>query len=163
MNIQVSNLSIPTANFYVGKLVALQETSAVAGNNAALTVGAHRIRLPPELQGKPCVNGQPAGYTPAEPGFPHGKLTVRGCADYIECRDVRNASSCRVFDANNNEIQTSGGDAGAVRIDSVASSSGSELLAPGQPGVSLCYSAGEAAVRVEATVFEWSQARLGPF
>ena len=158
---------------------------------ATLTVGTHRVHLPPKLQGKPCVNGQPAGYTPAEPGFPRtftaiccwlvalwaafdrllviiladGKLTVRGCADYIECRDVTNASSCRAFDANNNEITDGDAVAAPLRIDRVdwTGRSGSEPGDGGQPDVVLSYAAGEAAVRLEATVFEWSQARLGPF
>ena len=154
LSFYVSNFSFPTRTFYVGKLVALQETAAFAGENAALRIGKHTIRLPPKLQGKPCVVGH-VGHTPAEPGFPSGKPTVLGCADYVECRDVGNASSCRAFDANNNPLLTAIGHSYGTDM--------SDAHTPLLPAVPVVYTAAQAAARVQVTVFEWSNQRLGPF
>ena len=127
-------------------------------------VGAHEIWLPPKLQGKPCVIGH-VGHTPAQPGFPKGKATVLGCNDYVECRDVANASSCRTFDANGNPVLSAVGHSYGAPVEAEEKVAEKEEEVPVKvlPAVPILYAAAETAARVELTVFEWSQSRLGPF
>jgi hypothetical protein len=166
----VSNFSRPNVTLFLARLDALQETAASAGENAALRIGDQSIRLPASLQGKPCVVGH-VSHTPAQPGFPSGKPTVLGCADYVECRDVRNASSCRAFDANNNVLLSA---AGHSYHDDTDTDDYKQLLLDGQaprrrheqqqqPPAPVVYTAAQTAARVSVTVFEWSQGRLGPY
>lgn len=154
----ISNLSIPEATVHVGRLVALQETPAFVGQNATVTVGKHRLALPPLLRGSPCVVGH-VGHTPAEPGFPNGQPTVLGCADYVECSDVANGSSCRAFDANGHTLPHAEGHqytTPAVPAEPAANNGG--VLA-----VPVSFYAAREAARVEVQLFEWSQEQLGPF
>ena len=154
----ISNLSVPEATVYVGRLVALQEQAASVGHNATVTVGKNRLVLPALLKGSPCVAGH-VGHTPAEPGFPNGHPTVLGCADYVECSDVANGSSCRAFDANGHELPHAQGH----DYTSPRATTGSIAREHERSAMPVSFSAAHDAARVEIQLFEWSQKRLGPF
>ena len=105
---------------YIRNLTALPEQAATTGTNAKLTVGGSTLTLP-SLRGSP---------TPA-------------AADYVECADVSNATSCRAFDANNMPLNNS-----AVGVELASSRGGSD------EGISVAYQPGTVnGISVSPTVF----------
>jgi len=94
----------------------------------------------------------PAGLLRAAPCSPVGG-TFRGCADYVECSDITNATSCRAFDANGFALEGGVGRVGARRVPAAPGADAADLT--------LQY-AGTAAGRLEITVFESGGEQIGP-
>ena len=124
---------------FIGKLEALAETAATTAGGATLTIGGSALTLP-VLRG--------------------GTQTD---ADYVECDDVTNTSSCLVYDANNwplnhtTKVAQQRHTGTRFAADGGTRSSGS---------IAVQYAAGvRAKARVEVVVFEWAgnADRLGPF
>ena len=103
------------------------------------------------LHGVPCAVG---GRGPEGGG---GHAGENNCEDYVECADVSNASSCRVFDANNNELKQAAS-ATAIRASRPQVASADALANT----IEYVAAAGSKA-RVEVTVFEHSDEKMGPF
>jgi hypothetical protein len=154
--------SVPSAMIYIGSLSALPETAATVGVGSTLTIGgAVSVTVPMQLHGVPCAVG---GRGPEGGG---GHLGENNCEDYVECADVSNASSCRVFDANNNELKQprrAGLRAASPAAAANTNPSRSHAAAPTILGNTIGYSAAAGSLaRVEVTVFEHSDDKLGPF
>lgn len=77
------------ATLYVSKVEALHETATTFGGHAQVTIGATTLHLPEGLRARPCQDDV---------------SNVTGCADYIECSDVGDASTCKAYNANNFEL-----------------------------------------------------------
>jgi hypothetical protein len=117
-----------------GEIVALDEVAATTGDGSTLSIGGSTLSLP-ALRGG----------------------TQAGEADYVECADVCNASSCVAYNATNwplsgasAAMHLSSPAAGGQRIDATAVEYKPETTT---------------AARVEVSVFDWAAdaGRLGPF
>ena len=141
--------AVPSAEIYVGALSALPETAAAVGVGSTLAIGGTvSLTVPMVLHGVPCAVG---GRGPEGGG---GHAGENNCEDYVECADVSNASSCRVFDANNNELKP----ARATRA------SQSQVATPDELTNTIEYTAAAGSkARVEVIVFEHSDEKMGPF
>lgn len=155
LNFYVTDAS--SAMIYIGSLSALSETPATVGVGSTLTIGGVvALTVPVQLHGVPCAVG---GRGPEGGG---GHAGENNCEDYVECADVSNASSCRVFDANNNELNLTrrAGPGAPTATENV----GQQLPATAVLGNAIEYSAATGSLaRVEVTVFEHSDDKLGPF
>ena len=149
----------PAALVYIGSLSALPESAATVDVGSTLTIGGKvSLTVPMALHGVPCAVG---GRGPEGGG---GHAGENNCEDYVECADITNASSCRVFDANNNELQKT------RHVDHVHHAA-TVLTRPSLPRsttVALSNTVEYAAApgstaRVEVTVFERSGEKMGPF
>ena len=124
------------ATVYIGALESLREQPGTT-RNATIEIGGAAVGIPDGLSGAPCLPG--SNYSHYAPSG--------GCADYAECE--METGSCRSFGADN-----------------------AELHLPQRPVAPLARESGrvvgvqfraESVARVEITVFERSQRRLGPF
>ena len=140
----------PKANVFIGRVVAHRELPAnLTAATTFVTVGTQRLSLPMTLRAKPCP--------PATPGMP-ACATGEGCADYIECTALSDATSCRAFDATNHRLpdaalRPAGPATGAART---AAKDGGVLV------VTVGTDAADAS-RAEVTIIERATELLGPF
>ena len=134
------------ATFFISSLLALKE-SAVTLHSGTLTVGDDTLMLPAGLKAAPC---KPTAWR---------SIDILPCADYVECADVANSSSCRAFDANGYVIELEGNVARATQQHPKQRSGDNVSVSY----VATSNSSIPAAGRVEITVFEWSATKLGPF
>ena len=132
VNFQMTNTMSTTV--FVGKLDALELEPGSTGAGGTLSVGGTSLGLP----------------------LLHG---TGSAADYVECTDVKNASSCVAYNATNWPLKTSVWGAATQPIAAAAEEAGNDGIA-----VEFKPAAGSSA-RVEVSVFEWEgdQGRLGPF
>ena len=117
---------------FVGKIEALAEEAATT-DGATLSVGRSKLTVP-SLR----------GGTQAD-------------ADYLECADVTNASSCQGFDSNNWQLNN-------TAVVSVTEQDGGGGVGDGG-SIPVEYKPAGANARVEVSLFEWATDadRLGPF
>eukprot|EP01044_Picomonas_judraskeda_P005346 COSAG03_NODE_501_length_7408_cov_12.134218_3_plen_160_part_00 len=125
--------------------------SVVAVGEEAAVLGAGDISVK-DGKGMGTVLTLPAGLLRAAPCSPVGG-TFRGCADYVECGDITNATSCRAFDANGFALEGGAGRVGSRRVPAAPGADAADLT--------LQY-AGTAAGRLEITVFESGGEQIGP-
>jgi hypothetical protein len=131
---EMTNTTQTTA--FIGKLEALAETAATTAGGATLTVGGSTLTLP-VLRGD-----------------------MHTDADYVECDDVTNASSCLTYDANNWLLNHT--TKVAQQKHTASAGDGGRPSGP----IALDYAPGaRAKARVEVVVFEWAgdADRLGSF
>lgn len=151
VNFFLTNTPPSGTTIFIGGLHALTEmggTTSYAGlAGASLTVGTNELSVP-MLRG----------------GTPAGCLLASQQADYMECADVTNASSCRAFDKNNHLLN--GTTPITSSVATVGSSDDNIVRSDHGGAISITYKPGaKSRVRVEVSVFEWGadSDRLGPF
>ena len=152
LNFYVTGANI-TSTVYIGSLAALPEETAVLAKGAKLTLAGSTIHLP-ELLASPCV---PCPWR--EAGASQCLNVQNNCEHYVECDDVFHATSCRAFDANNNQLPPSAThgmsiDTHSIRRHGVSSAAG---------GGSVIFEANGGQARAQVTVFERSSERMGPY
>jgi hypothetical protein len=138
------------ANVFVGRVIAHRERPAnLTAATTFVTVGTQRLSLPMTLRAKPCP--------PIALGVPACAMG-EGCADYLECTVLSDATSCRAFDATNHRLSDASPTAAVA--DTVATRTAAE------DGGVLVVSVGADAAdapRAEVTIIERSTELLGPF
>jgi hypothetical protein len=138
----------PRAIVFVGRIVAQREHPAVLpATTTSITVGDHQLPLPTTLRAKPCL-----ASAPGVPVCAAGE----GCADYIECTALPDASSCQAFDATNHRL--------ANTWPVVATATVKRMVrTTTHNGDMLAITVTAGAARAEVTVIERSTELLGPF
>jgi hypothetical protein len=128
---------------------------AERGTGAKLVIAGSELSVP-SLRG-----GTPAGMVHPTPGTnnpdAHPPPIASMQCDYIECADVRNASSCRAFDANGFALNGTSS-VTATQLSEAAQSDAGSIEVEYQP-------VKDWDARVEVSVFEWAadSELLGPF
>lgn len=130
---QLTNATEQTVS-YVGEVVALAETAANTGSSATIRIGRSTLNLPP-LRGGTQAND----------------------ADYVECSDVMNVSSCIAYNSTNWPLPVVWSYAHTVTGKSIEHNN-SDTTVEYKP-------VSETAARVEVSVFEWGsdEQLIGPF
>lgn len=132
LNLDITNVA-KSATVYIGKIEALEETSATTHGGATLSVSGTALAVP-ALRGG----------------------TQADSADYLECADVTNASSCVAYNDNGWPLNHT---SAPSTVPSAAVEGGADA------DIAVEYTPGSATARVEVSVFEWAAdaRRMGPY
>ena len=151
LNVFLTNAKAATV--FIGGVEALLESPAMFAPGTTVSVAHTVLALPAGLRGSACAAQVAANAT-----------NVTGCADYVECSDVHDASSCRAYDANNWPLALDA-TRGAVPRGSAPGQGNTELV-HGAIDVTFSPSGGGGSgggARAEITVVERSAETMGPF